>query len=362
MALNNFNPVLAGMFQGVQIASQIQNQALQKRQFNDQRKRQDWQDQITEIGVLDQLDKMGRPVENGQVSRPGATMQGAIDPMTGQPMQIDFPGMKSAPNSERTIGYKTRDGRSVAIERFTPQEKLWRDIEVGQMMNQIAAQKAFAEAQAKAAGTITAERGKRALTDEDRQLFGVPVEIGGRKINMLPNELGGAGHYIDATKPDATKTASQQVHYVEDAAGNVTPVFFDPSAGSTRKGESLGRIGKGRSTAENVMSGNQSRLAANDARQRDVENIAGELLNEAQGDRRKAVELANRYFNPKSGKYKDRWTLRSRVQDQLERNVRTQPDPLEAMLDGMTMESLGGQEGGSVSGNAASYLDRIRKK
>jgi hypothetical protein len=359
--LNNFNPILAGMFQGVQIASQIQNQALQKRQYADQRKRQDWQDQITEIGVLDQLDQMGRPVQAGQVNLPGMQMDGAIDPTTGKPTTINLPGMTTAARPDRTIGYRTRDGRNVAIERFTPQEKLWRDIEVGQMMNQLAAQKAFAEAQAKAQGNLTVERGKRVLSDEDRKMYGVPVKIGEQTVPILPSELGGAGRYIDATKPDATKTANQQVHYVEDAAGNVTPVFFDPSAGSTRKGESLGRIGKGRSTAENVLSGNQSRLAANDARQRDVENIAGELLNEAQGDRRKAVELANRYFNPKSGKYKDRWTLRSRVQDQLERNVRTQPDPLEAMLDGMTMESLGGQGGGAISGGAANYLDRIRK-
>lgn len=228
MALNNFNPVMAGMMDGVRIARQIQDSAMQKQAFQEQRQRRAREAQIAEIGFLDQLDQNSRPVQGGFVTRPGELqLEGAVDPMTGQKMKFDMP---SPVDPNRHVVYKTTDGRTISVERLSPAEKIQRQREIGEMMNKIAAQGEYAKQVAHAEGMLHGKRGEMRLSQEQRDAAGIPVDVGeGQTVKVLPSEYSGTASLINARKPKATTEPTSAVALAARAADESLPA-------STRQG------------------------------------------------------------------------------------------------------------------------------
>lgn len=218
--------IFAAMGAGQQRVSDIKTE--RAKEFQQQRQ-QDVEDAQTQAKLM----QVGRPVVGGMVEEDHAIPE--------TPGAVAKVARKADP--QRVVKYKTRDGKQIEVELYTPEEQMKKALEAKKAEAEM---QAAIEVQARQKIAEAESAAKRSAAAKDLETFGVPVPEGlglpaGTKV--LPQNLDDIIRSM-AELAKASGDPLKEMKFSEDKDGNVTaiPVF---SSGKLGASQSLGPIGKG---------------------------------------------------------------------------------------------------------------------
>ncbi|HNY39491.1 MAG TPA: hypothetical protein PKJ41_03820 [Bryobacteraceae bacterium] len=210
------NPVLSGLLNGYAVGNMLRRSAMEKDQYERAKLRQDWADQAEDASIQSRLLAAGRPVEGGTVAEQmlAPRIEGAPESLQSGPTTI-----YRKPDSSRMVKYKTRDGRQLEYELYTPDEQFSRRLKEASLLSD--------------AKTMAAISQKKKLLDE----FGVqlPSEVAsklgpGFQGKIDPTQLSSIDDVLRAMQPPK-QLPLHPITSTNDN-GDVVTDWHDPATGA----------------------------------------------------------------------------------------------------------------------------------
>lgn len=307
------SPVVSGLLQGAQVGSLLRRAAVEREAMDRQQRRESFEREVAQTELRQKLATLGaRPVTAGDDVEMQVGQRFVPRPVTAVNFG-DAPVLVSTPSDLK--------GRVVTVpgtqERYvlpSQDEALARRVREAQtlgtanldLLRQEGGVRAETAGKSRTA-ELTAEDTHRAAagvapTAEMTQLLGIP-----QTVRLLPLELqrlGAAlGEYREREAGQKAASARQREQQQFTAAQT-----------EYRENRRDARAARG-----SAPSASEARLSAEASRDALVDDIASEALQEAGGDRERAVASLNALMGS-GGRRARNWNLRSRVQRALERN------------------------------------------